>query len=532
MKNIEPVFKEYVMDQQLLFPPNLSELIPQNHLVRVVNTFIDGMDLEEVKNLYKGGGTSSYHYRMMLKALIYSYTEKIYSSRRIAKALRENIHFMWIAGSNKPDFRTINRFRLMLNKTIGKVFYKTIELLFEQGLIKLENYFLDGTKIEANANKYSFVWRKSMEKNKKKLEENVRTLLKQIDQENELENQEFGENDLPEMGENIVIDKELLKRKAMELSERIKKDFKDKQSKKALKKIEADYLPRLEKYEEQESLFNGRNSYSKTDTDATFMRMKEDHMMNGQLKPGYNIQIGTENQFIIGYSVHQRPNDTTTFIPHMEKALENLPEKPRNVVTDAGYGSEENYDFVQKEDLGNYLKYNQFYVEQTRKFKRDVYRTENLPYNMERDEYQCPQGKVLEFSHIKTKKTENGYLRESRVYECESCDGCPVRDKCHKGQYNRRIEVSEKLNEMKREARKNLDSAKGIELRKKRSIEPETCFGDIKWNAGFRRFMLRGLDKVGIEWGLLSIGHNMRKLFVVLGLKKANSSNLSFSYAA
>lgn len=246
------------------------------------------------------------------------------------------------------------------------------------------------------------------------------------------------------------------------------------------------------------------------------MRMKEDHMMNGQLKPGYNLQIGTENQFIIGYSVHQRPNDTTTFIPHMKMALENLPKKPENIVADAGYGSEENYDFVEKEELGNYLKYNQFYVEKTRKFKNDGYRKDNLAYDIEKDQYMCPQGKVLKFSHIKKKTTENGYQSECRVYECENCVECPDREKCHKSQNNRRIEVNEVLNRMRKEAKRNLETEKGIELRKKRSIEPEPCFGDIKCNAGFRRFLLRGLDKVGVESGLLSLGHNFRKIWGIL----------------
>lgn len=257
MANQQPVFKEYNMDQLLLFPPSLHDLVPQNHQVRVVNSYLDEMDLTEIEKQYKGGGTSSYHYRMMLKVLIYSYTEKIYSSRRIAKALRENINFMWIAAGNKPDFRTINRFRMMLTKNIGNVFYSTIELLYEQGFIKLENYFLDGTKIEANANQYTFVWKKSMEKNKAKLKEKVLELMKEIEKVNERENQEYGDKDLPEMGENTVIDKELLKKKAKELSEQIKIDPKNKPAKKALKKIETDYLPRMEKYEEQESHFNG-----------------------------------------------------------------------------------------------------------------------------------------------------------------------------------------------------------------------------------------------------------------------------------
>ena len=533
MSDQMPVFKEYNIDQLIMFPQNLSELVPQNHQVRIVNSFVDELDLREIELMYKGGGTSSYHYRMMLKAIIYAYTEKIYSSRMIAKALRENVNFMWIAAGNKPDFRTINRFRLMLTKTIGDVFYSIVELLYEKGYVKLENYFLDGTKIEANANKYSFVWKKSMEKNKKRLQENVKELLKHIEEENEKENRLYGDKDLEELGEETPIDLELLKQRAKELSRRIKEEPKNKSVKKALKKIETDYLPRLEKYEQQEELFNGRNSYSKTDTDATFMRMKEDHMKNGQLKAGYNVQIGTENQFIVGYSIHQRPTDTGTLIPHLEEVKAYLPKMPDNVVTDAGYGSEENYNYLENETLGNYVKFNNFRIEDTKKFKKDKYRVENLPYNAEKDEYLCPEGKSLKFSHVKNSQTDLGYNIELKIYECESCDGCPVKTKCHKGNSNRHIQINPKLNEFRKNARENLNSEKGLELRRLRGVEVESCFGDIKWNASFRRFLLRGLKKTGLEWGLVSIGHNFRKIKAILsknGLFPTTlSANLSFS---
>lgn len=532
MDNQEPVFKPYEMDQQFLFPPSLSELVPENHLVRIVSGYIDRMDLSEIKLLYKGGGTSSYHYRMMLKVIIYAYTEKIYSSRRIAKALRENINFMWIAANNKPDHRTLNRFRMLLTKSIGDVFQSTIELLYEEGYINLENYFLDGTKVEANANKYTFVWKKNVEKNKKKLQEKVVELLKQIDEVNEEEDRIYGDRDLPEMGGAAKVNSELLKKKAAELSEKLKKNREDKEVQQALKKIETDYLPRMEKYEKQEGLFGDRNSFSKTDTDATFMRMKEDHMKNGQLKPGYNVQMGTENQFIVGYSVHQRPGDTTTFIPHMEEVLPTLPKQPYNVVTDAGYGSEENYEFVKREDIGNYLKYNNFRIEETRKIKKDLFRQDNLKYDPGKDVFNCPGGKELKFSFESTKISDNGHVSQLRNYECENCEGCPLRDKCHKRSGNRKIQVNFRLKELRAEAKKNLESKKGVELRKLRGVEVESGFGDIKWNAGFKRFMLRGKAKVSLEWGLVSLGHNFRKLCIQFWKKMAQSGALELSSVA
>ena len=307
-KNDKVVFKPYQMDQMRL-PMSLDDLIPEDHLVRVVNSAIERMNIEPLMKQYKGGGTSSYHPKMMLKVIVYAYTQKTYSSRRIAKALRENINFMWLSGGNQPDFRTINRFRsTMMKETVDDVFASVLEMLFEKGYVKLDNYFLDGTKIEANANRYSYVWSKSTKRYKKNLQSKIKALLKQIDGVNEKENEEYGDSDLEELGEGIDLSSDELDCKIEELNKKLEKKTNKKD--KALKTIKQECLPRLRRYEEQETIAGDRNSYSKTDNDATFMRMKEDHFENGQAKPGYNIQIGTENQFILGFSIHQGAGDS------------------------------------------------------------------------------------------------------------------------------------------------------------------------------------------------------------------------------
>jgi len=259
-KNPHVVFKPYTMGQ-LQLPTNLEELIPENHLVRMVHKAIEKMDLDVLLKRYKGGGTSSYHPKMMLKVLVYAYSQRIYSSRQIAKALRENIYFMWISGNSRPDFRTINRFRgKVMRGIIEQVFGSVLEMLIEEGYVKLEHYFLDGTKIEANANRYSWVWAKSTGSYKRKLQENVKKLLDEIEQVNEEENEEYGDRDLEEMGEDGPIDAEKLEKKMRELNERLREDPDDKKLAKAVKKLEKDYLPRQKRYEEQEKIFRGRNS--------------------------------------------------------------------------------------------------------------------------------------------------------------------------------------------------------------------------------------------------------------------------------
>ncbi len=509
------IFKPYEQNQPMLLPPNLEELIPSGHLVRVVDEIIERIDIEPLIRQYKGGGTSAYHPKMLIKVIVYGYTQRIFSSRQIAKALREKINFMWLSGMNRPDFRTINRFRGKIMKAvIDEVFYAVVEQLLDQGYIDLEKYFIDGTKIEANANKYSFVWRKSTEKYKASLQEKVRALLDEIDELEAEEEAEYGDKDLEEVGEGKEIDSEELKQVADKINQKLKKDPKNKTLKKAKRSLEKDFIPRQEKYEEQEKTFEGRNSYSKIDHDATFMRMKEDHMLNGQLKAGYNIQMGTQNQFVIGYSVHQRAGDTSCLKPHLDHVREWLGEYPESLIADAGYGSEENYAYLQENQVTAYVKYNTFHYEQKRHYSKNMtkYRPENFKYLSDKDQYECPQGQRLTYLYTKKYVTDNGYETQRRIYGGAACQSCPVMRECTRSKYQRRLWVGVELLKMKKAAHERLLSPKGKEVRSQRPVEVEAVFGRLKQNWGFRRFMLRGLDKVKTEWGILCIAHNIAKV--------------------
>lgn len=547
------------MGQMVLLPVNIDELIPENHLVRVIHQFVERMDLAPLEAKYKGGGTSSYHPKMMLKVYLYAYTQKIYSSRRIAKALRENLPFMWLSGNNRPDFRTINYFRgQILKGLIEEIFVALLVLLIEDGYIKLEDYFVDGTKIEANANRYSFVWAKSTQRYKKQLSEKVAALFKEIEQLNRAEDARYGERDLEEVGEDRPIDGQKLAERVSELNEQLKGEPakaeddqedgeppaggtgspslsqeladkleevkealeahpEDKLLKQIAKQIESDYLPRAQKYETQERKLAGRNSYSKTDEDATFMRMKEDHMRNSQLKPGYNIQTGTENQFVVGFSLHQQAGDTTCLIPHLEKQKGWLKRLPNNIGADAAYGSEANYAYLANENvIGNYLKYNTFDREQKPRYKPDPFQVEHMVYDAPADSFICPQGQRLHYRYTTHSKTKTDYRPEQRVYECNDCQSCPVKEKCTKATGNRQVRANFISWVYRQWARENLLSEKGQQMRAQRGVDVETVFGRIKDCWDFRRFLLRGLEKVTVEWGLLCLAHNLAKVWNAL----------------
>ena len=515
----KPSFIPYNQDQITFLPPSLEDLIPENHVVRVVNRAIDNINLSGLLAKYEGGGRSSYNPVMMLKITIYAYIDRVYSCRRIEKACRENVMYMWLAGGAMPDFITINRFRgERMKDALLDVFTEIVALLADEGYIKLENYFLDGTKIEANANKYSWVWGKSTKRYKENLRLKCAELFAEIEKENEDENAEYGERNLEELGSSDGFNSEAIKAAADKINEKLRAEPKNKQLKKAKRLVERDYLPRMEKYEKQEEILAERWSYSRTDKDATFMRMKEDHMKNGQLKPGYNVQIGTEDQFILNYSIHQHPGDTSCMIDHLERAKEVLGKLPENLCADAGYGSEENYEYLKGEKVHNYVKYNTFHKEDTKKWKSDITKVQNWSYDEKADEYICGYGRKLVFVYEKHDKSENGYKSAIRVYRGVDCLDCPHRDICVKSKkpgYNRQIYINRRLNALKAEAKVNLTSQKGLELRSKRPVDVESVFGNIKGNFETRRFLLRGLEKVDIEWGLICIAHNIRKMAIM-----------------
>ena len=542
-------FKPYDQDQMWLLPPSLGELIPANHLARLVNAAIDGLDLEPILNTYKGGGSSTYHPRMLLKALVYGYIEKIYSSRKIEKALKENICFMWLCGMQQPDHNTLNRFRSgQLKGTVKDVFAQVLLLLIDQGHVKLEEYHIDGTKMESVANRYTFVWAKNVARYKASVLEKVAALVDQIEQANE--EAESVAQSATKPNTDPIEDSEALAQTITRLNEQLATELgNSKRLQKKLDKLEKEHLPKLRQYEEQERKLDGRSSYSKTDEDATFMRMKDDHMKNGQLKPGYNVQLGTQDQFIINYTLHQSTVDAPVFIEHMDNTKALLNEigyaMPQRISGDAGYGFEQNYDYLEAEGLDNYLKYPGFFKEQQKKYQNNPFLVANLYYHAEQDYYICPMGQRLNYWYTGKAQKKSGYQATFRFYRAQRCEGCPLRGQCYKGKKDQRvIRVNQNLNRHRQKARENLWSLRGIRIRKKRNVDVEPVFGHLKACRGFRRFMLRSLAKVNIELGLLAIAHNIKKWWAKLqkepilpnwgpeiGSKNPNRTHsLAFSY--
>ena len=510
-------YHPYTPNQLVLFPQRIDEDIAENDPVRIVNTIVDSLNLEAFKKLYKEKGRSPYHPRMMLKVILYAYMNNVYSCRRIEKLLLRDIHYIWLAGYEKPDFITINRFRNRVKNEINNIFTQVVLILSSKGFITLDVEYIDGTKIESKANKYTFVWRKSVEKNRAKLMKKISVLLDQVEeviaQDNAVKRNEHVEF-TPSMLTDIISElRESLETPPAPTDKEEKKKCRER--KRQIKQLE-EHRDKLQEYDNHLAVMGERNSYSKTDPDATFMRMKEDAMNNGQTKPGYNLQIATENQFITNFALYPNPTDTLTFIPFEEMFFSRYSRFAKTAVADSGYGSEENYRFMDGNGTEAFVKYNYYHKEQKPRYKPNPFHPESLYYNRKEDYYVCPMGQHMNRIGIKRGKTGSGYVTESVCYQAARCEGCPLRGQCFKAKGNRIMEVNHRLNEYKRQARERLTSEEGIQHRGKRCIEPEAVFGQMKYNMQYRRFRHFTKDKVTMDFAFFAIAFNIKKLCTLL----------------
>lgn len=474
--------------------------IPADDSVRLLDQIVEEMDLTPLMRAYSElGRKPATAPSTMLKILLYANMENIYSSRDIASACRRDINFIWLLnGSPAPNHHEIARFRSKrLPQCAEELFFQIVEGLKEIGEIKYEHLFVDGTKIEANANKYSFVWKKSTTKyearNNAKLEAAMSGLSSKYgimcNTAEDLYEALINKADAP-----FVYGRGHRKTELQRDAEYLKS-----------------LLEKRDKYSAYQETFRGRNSFSKTDPDATFMHLKEDHMRNAQLKPGYNIQFGIEGEYITGISVSCERSDQLTLIPFMEK-LRNRGIEYKDVTADAGYESEENYTYFENIETECYIKPQNYEKSKTKKFKSNMALRENMEYDPELDEYTCQAGKKLRAVYVGKQKTKSGYEREVTYYECESCEGCPFKKKCTRSKGNRKLQVSKKFIAQREASLERITSPMGILLRMNRSIQAEGAFGTIKQNYGFRQFLLRGNKKVTTEILILAMAYNINKL--------------------
>ena len=514
--------KDYTLSSlyyQIKLPLDVEILIPADDPVRLLSAFVEGMELSDLYQTYGKIKKNQATPRQLFKIMVYASMNRIYSSRDIETACHRDINFMYLLeGKPVPDHATFARFlSLHFAQCSKKTLAELSQLLYSLGEISGKTIFIDGTKIESAANKYTFVWKKAVTKHQARLFDKILLLVKECE---EL------------YGWRIVHHRKVslhtLKRLRKKLY-RLKREegivfvhgrgHRKTHLQRSLETLES-YIEKLKEYDQKLHICGERNSYSKTDTDATFMRMKEDAMMNGQLKPAYNLQHGVDSEYVTWLDISPRPTDTRTLIPFLKDMGAYLPFKYQEIVADAGYESEENYLFLEGNDQLAYIKPQNYEISKTRKYRQDIGRMENMEYDEGADCYHCKNGQGLTKQYEKHEKTASGYRRTVTVYRCSNCYGCPFKTKCIKGNHcktpmedrQKVLYVSKKMKEKRQETLKRITSEYGTQLRMNRSIQAEGSFADIKEDMGFRRYLYRGKENVTAQSILLAIGYNMKKL--------------------
>ena len=522
MQTLINLQKNYTLSEynyQFKLPFEMEVLIPDDDPVRLLNAFVEELELSDLYQSYGKIKSSQVTPRQMFKIVIYAAMNRIYSCRDIETACKRDINFMYLLeGKPAPDHATIARFlSLHFSQCSKKTLAEVTEMLYNLGEISGIHIFIDGTKIESAANRYTFVWKKAVTKHQKRLCQKIAVFVEECEILYGLRfifnGKKFGLRTLKKIRkklyqikeeEGIVFVHGIGKRKT--------------QIQKSIETLE-EYLEKLKEYTKKIHRCGDRNSYSKTDPDATFMRMKEDHMRNGQLKPAYNLQHGVDSEYITWLDVTQRPTDTRTLIPFLKDMEENLTFHYRDIVADAGYESEENYLFLEENGQNAYIKPNNYEQSKKRKYKNDIGRMENMTYEEDTDRYICFHGKELPWKYDRKEKTATGYQRITSVYECADCKGCPYKTKCIKGNHSKtpmedrvkRFYVSKTMKEKRSEDLERITSEYGTRLRMNRSVQAEGSFADVKADMAFRRYSYRGMENVTAQSVILAIAHNINK---------------------
>ena len=504
---------------QLKLPLEIGHVIPDDDCVRLLGQFVEELDLSDLYSTYSRVKENQVSPRQMLKIMLYAYHEHNYSSRGIEKACRRDINYMYLLeGRSAPDHATIARFRsIHFAQVADKYLAMTVRYLMDLGEISGREIFIDGTKIEANANKYTFVWKKAVTKNQAKLLDKTALLVQECVETYGLREIWHGQVKEKHLGKLL---KRLYKIKDEEGVEFVHGSGSRKTPLQKHIELLEEYINRLKEYSRSLEILGDRNSYSKTDPDATFMRMKEDAMLNGQLKPAYNLQLGVDSGYISWLMLSPRPTDTNTLIPFLTGMEAALRHRYPVVVADAGYESEENYSFLEDHQITAMIKPANYEISKTRKYKTDISRKENMPYDPDGDFYTCMNGCRLYACGINKRKSFSGYIRKETIYRCHDCVGCRYKSECIKGRNWKTPEderfkaliVSRTFERQRKECLERITSEEGIQLRVNRSIQAEGAFALWKEDGSFRQFLCRGQANVYAESVLMAIAQNIANL--------------------
>ncbi len=537
--------------------------LPDDDPVYTLKKVLEELDFSGLTARYSPKGRTGYNPIMMYALVTYANMRGVRAVDRIVELCKRDLAFIWLAKGQQPKRDAFYEFKgeKLTSEILEDLNHQFLRRLKKEGLVTLEALYIDGTKIEANANRYTFVWRGSINYHLAGLLDTIEslytrynTLLKENgygqkyqlgearmfiiegmekvreviekNRKRKLTNhKKISNNTIIEIDNCSPLDILRLQEHLDQIAagEKIQFVFEKGKKKTELQKLYEELSVCREKLMEYKKHFEimgkDRNSYAKTDLEATFMRMKEDHMLNGQLKPAYNVQVAVENYFIVHGHVSNDRADYHTLIPVIEKHRKAFGDVLREATADSGYSSEKNLLYLKEQKITSYIKLQDHEKRKTRAYKNDIGKYYNMKLEIFEDEhyYICHDGRELR--HIRTEsRQQDGYVQTFEVYGCADCSDCAHKERClHKydpskdADKNKVIKINEKWDTLKEESYANIQSEKGILNRQIRSIQTEGCFGDMKENDEFRRFHYRLQDKVYKEFMLYAIGRNINK---------------------
>ena len=498
-------------------PVFISESLDVKDTVLAFDEIMEEIGIEQYlkPEAYKPYGRPGYSRVNMLKTILFGFMDTGYASlRELEDRCKVNLRYMYLMDYARPSYHSFSNFiNNELAGSIEDIFVAVMEYIRKTEHLDMQHLYIDGSKFEANANKYTWVWKKSTEKSRYKLFGKITALLEEMDEDLSTSGIriETGVEYTPEQLEGIASRYAFLMRLDKNLFVHGRGHRKKPEQKRYERLIQ--YIAKLKEYVEKLRICGpDRNSYSKTDHGATFMRMKRDYMGNDQLLPAYNIQLGIVDEYIAVVDVMQYRSDMDCFIPLMEHFHKLYGFYPKYPIADAGYGSFNNYIYCQLCGMEKYMKFPMYRKETTdKRYRDDPFRAVNFQMD-EAGHLLCPNGRRFLFSHRKPVKG-NLFGRQEEIYECEDCRGCPYAEQCKKADGNRTIRLNQELTAMHEEVLNNLESIHGALLRMNRSIQAEGTFGILKYDRWYKRTVRKELIPVTLELYLVSIGHNLYKYY-------------------
>ena len=512
---MKTLHNNYCNSKQGYLPLFLSDCLDLLDPVLTFDRLMGGIDLNKYLTDIPEYTTGRLRYNPvnMLKTVLFGFMTSGYCSlRELEDNCKVNIRFMYLMDHQTPSYRTFGYFiNEILQDKIENIFNDINHAIFNDEHVDLQHLYIDGSKFEANANKQTWVWKKATEKFRYKLYEKITAEIEEINAEiawsgvQITTNPEYVPDYLNEIVEQLVLLWEL------DTSTFVYGSGKRKSKEQRHYEHLTTFCQKLQEYLQKIEICGpNRNSYSKTDNSATFMRIKTDYMGNDQLLPAYNVQIGVADEYIAVIDVNHYRSDMDCFVPLMEHFKQTYGFYPKYPVADAGYGSYNNYIFCEQNGIEKYMKFPMFKKEtKDRKYHEDPFRAVNFRID-EQGVMRCPNDKVFHFLYRKNVRG-NQYGRKEELYECEDCSGCPYAEKCKKTDKNRTVRINQELTSMHQEVIENLESIHGALLRMNRSIQAEGTFGIMKNDRWYKRIVRRGIHSVKLEVLLVAIGHNLYK---------------------